>query len=154
MTKERAAYPSEEADKYIVRFPPGMRDQLKESAKANGRTMNAEIVARLEQTLKGDSSNALIVDQASQIWELRRQILSDHLAMAEALEALAPNEADHERVTEALRTAIGETRKDAAAAIKQMGAELSKRYGNDGLSIINELFERFTQDHEALTRKK
>lgn len=31
-----------------LRLPDGMRDQLKQSAEANGRSMNAEIVARLE----------------------------------------------------------------------------------------------------------
>ena len=36
-------------DKYIVRFPDGMRDKLKAEAKANNRTLNAEIVARLAQ---------------------------------------------------------------------------------------------------------
>lgn len=154
MTTERAAYPSEEADKYIVRFPPGMRDQLKESAKANGRTMNAEIVARLEQTLKGDSSNALIVDQANQIWELRQQILSDHLAMTGALQALMETEDKHEQVTASLRAAIGDTRNEAAAAIKRISSELALRHGENGLLIGNDLFERFTQDHEKLTRKK
>lgn len=38
-------------DKYIVRFPEGMRDQLKAEAKRNNRTLNAEIVARLEGSL-------------------------------------------------------------------------------------------------------
>ncbi|RYE42618.1 MAG: Arc family DNA-binding protein [Hyphomicrobiales bacterium] len=38
------------ADKYIVRFPDGMREQIAATAKANNRTMNAEIVARLDQT--------------------------------------------------------------------------------------------------------
>lgn len=37
-------------DKYIIRFPDGMRDRLKEAAKANNRTMNAELVARLEES--------------------------------------------------------------------------------------------------------
>lgn len=38
------------ADKYIVRFPAGMRDRIAEAAKANNRSMNAEIVARLQAT--------------------------------------------------------------------------------------------------------
>lgn len=45
-------------DKYIVRFPEGMRDQLKAEAKRNNRTLNSEILARLEaslrETLKSD----------------------------------------------------------------------------------------------------
>lgn len=46
------------ADKYIVRFPDGMRDRIAEAAKANNRSMNAEIVARLEQTLAGNHGAA------------------------------------------------------------------------------------------------
>ncbi|OUM01781.1 Arc family DNA-binding protein [Variovorax sp. JS1663] len=37
-------------DKYIVRFPEGMRERIAEVAKANNRSMNAEIVARLESS--------------------------------------------------------------------------------------------------------
>lgn len=36
------------ADKYIVRFPDGMRDRIAEAAKQNNRSMNAEVVARLQ----------------------------------------------------------------------------------------------------------
>lgn len=43
----------QQQDKYIVRFPPGMRDRLKEAAAANNRSMNAEIVARLQKSLEG-----------------------------------------------------------------------------------------------------
>lgn len=45
---EKPAYPSDTADKVLVRMPDGMREQLKAAAKANNRTMNAEIVARLQ----------------------------------------------------------------------------------------------------------
>ena len=38
------------ADQYPFRFPEGMRDRIKTAAKANRRSMNAEIIARLEQT--------------------------------------------------------------------------------------------------------
>ncbi len=36
------------SDKYIVRLPDGMRDEIKVAARAAGRSMNAEIVHRLE----------------------------------------------------------------------------------------------------------
>ena len=48
MTKDDAQFPSQVADKYVVRFPDGMRDRIAEVAKANGRSMNAEIISRLE----------------------------------------------------------------------------------------------------------
>lgn len=38
------------ADKYVVRFPDGMRDRIAEIAKESGRSMNAEIVQRLGQS--------------------------------------------------------------------------------------------------------
>lgn len=42
--------PSRKLDQYIVRFPDGMRDRIKEAAEVSGRSMNAEIVARLESS--------------------------------------------------------------------------------------------------------
>ncbi len=37
------------ADKYVLRMPDGMRDKLAALAKANNRSMNAEIVGLLQQ---------------------------------------------------------------------------------------------------------
>ncbi|WP_028310992.1 Arc family DNA-binding protein [Derxia gummosa] len=44
--------PSRTAEQFVVRFPDGMRDRIAEAAKANNRSMNAEIVARLEASFK------------------------------------------------------------------------------------------------------
>jgi uncharacterized protein Yka (UPF0111/DUF47 family) len=49
-------------DKFIVRLPDGMRERIAHEAKVNGRSMNAEIVERLERTLESD-------DVVSQLWE-------------------------------------------------------------------------------------
>lgn len=35
----------------MLRFPDGVRDRIAEAAKANNRSMNAEIVARIERSL-------------------------------------------------------------------------------------------------------
>lgn len=43
-------YPSEKLDKFMLRFPDGMRDAIREAAEASGRSMNAEIIHRLQQT--------------------------------------------------------------------------------------------------------
>lgn len=50
----RDPYPSETSDRFIVRFPDGMRDRLKAIAAENGRSLNAEIVYRLQETLMMD----------------------------------------------------------------------------------------------------
>jgi hypothetical protein len=42
-------YPSQVQDKFVLRLPDGMRDRIKAAAEANNRSMNAEIVAALEE---------------------------------------------------------------------------------------------------------
>ena len=46
---DRDKYPSELAERFQVRMPAGLRDRIAEAAKQNGRSMNAEILAVLEQ---------------------------------------------------------------------------------------------------------
>ncbi|MVW64536.1 Arc family DNA-binding protein [Massilia sp. NEAU-DD11] len=46
------------ADKYVLRMPDGMRDKITELAKANGRSMNAEIVLILQQAIDGHAANS------------------------------------------------------------------------------------------------
>lgn len=49
---------SRSSDKYIVRLPDGMRDQIAAAAKKNSRSMNAEIVARLLISLEGEQNQS------------------------------------------------------------------------------------------------
>ncbi|TDQ40008.1 Arc family DNA-binding protein [Thiopseudomonas denitrificans] len=54
-TAKKATFTSSRsADKFVVRFPDDMRDRIAEVAKHNHRSMNSEIVARLETSLKQD----------------------------------------------------------------------------------------------------
>lgn len=48
-------YPSQMQDKFNLRFPEGMRDAIAERAKANGRSMNSEIVKILADALYFES---------------------------------------------------------------------------------------------------
>lgn len=50
----------QDQDKYVVRFPDGLRDRLKQEASANNRSLNAEIIARLVTSL-----DPLVVDVKS-----------------------------------------------------------------------------------------
>jgi hypothetical protein len=45
---EKDKYPSELAERFQIRLPPGLRDRIKATAEANGRSMNTEIVSTLE----------------------------------------------------------------------------------------------------------
>lgn len=50
--------PSITADKYMVRFPDGMREEIKRIASENERTINGEIVYRLKKSLKAEKEPA------------------------------------------------------------------------------------------------
>ena len=44
-------YSSRTADKFVVRLPDGMRERIAVVARNHHRSMNSEIIARLEQSL-------------------------------------------------------------------------------------------------------
>ena len=50
--------PSKLLDQYTVRFPDGMRDEIKTAAKTSERSMNAEIVFRLRKSFEEKSGSA------------------------------------------------------------------------------------------------
>jgi Arc-like DNA binding domain len=60
---ERKLYPSEQQDRFIVRLPNGMRDKIGVAARANKRSMNAEIVQRLEASFSSAGEPLLVVNQ-------------------------------------------------------------------------------------------
>jgi hypothetical protein len=41
-----------ESDKFMLRFPEGMRDRIAEAAKLSGRSMNTEIIARVQSSFE------------------------------------------------------------------------------------------------------
>lgn len=64
------------AEQYTVRFPDGLRDRIKAAADASGRSMNAEIIKRLEDSFDapvlGEEQVLLIVIDADghpQSWD-------------------------------------------------------------------------------------
>lgn len=68
MTIETTKRTAQAADKYIVRLPPGMRDEIAAAAKANSRSMNSEIIDRLQRSFEGGAtgleefSDAVLLD--------------------------------------------------------------------------------------------
>lgn len=66
----KSSSPAADLDKVIIRLPDGMRDKLKEQAKANNRSLNAEIVDRLETLGDGGLLDRLKrqADMINQLW--------------------------------------------------------------------------------------
>lgn len=53
---KKQVHPSAKLDQYIVRFPNGMRDVIKDAAERNYRTMNAEIIYQLSRAYAHDET--------------------------------------------------------------------------------------------------
>lgn len=62
---------SRTADKFVVRLPDGLRDKIFDVSGENQRSMNGEIVYRLEQSLRDDQ---VIATQSELIKLLTRRV--------------------------------------------------------------------------------
>jgi hypothetical protein len=56
----KPAYPSDEQDKFMLRLPLGMRDKIKSAAASNNRSMNAEILALLQENYPEYDATGLV----------------------------------------------------------------------------------------------
>lgn len=61
-----AIYSSRTADKFVVRLPDGMRERIADHAHNNHRSMNSEIISRLEASMAADENNDS--EQSSNGW--------------------------------------------------------------------------------------
>jgi sensor histidine kinase YesM len=52
-------YPSQTADRFLLRFPDGMRERIAESAASNNRTMTKEVILRLQQSFEPSNTEQL-----------------------------------------------------------------------------------------------
>ncbi len=87
-------FPSHKLDRYIVRLPDGMRELIAEAAAKAGRSMNAEIVHRLQQSFFS----------AEQHENMNKQMLQAMAIIAkyEALNAIAKRTPTQEREYQAV----------------------------------------------------
>jgi hypothetical protein len=46
-------YPSDAADRFMLRLPEGMRERIRSEAAKNRRSMNSEVVFHLERAFRG-----------------------------------------------------------------------------------------------------
>lgn len=67
---KQAIYSSRTADKFVVRLPDGMRERIAEVARTHHRSMNSEIIARLERTLLDEAGEGGDVPPSTHVEEL------------------------------------------------------------------------------------
>ena len=129
MEKKPQDTESRHADKYVVRFPSGMRDRIREASETSGRSMNAEIVARLQESFDGAGS-------ASDVRHLKREIdLKD----------------EHNRMLSVLLRAAGEEMGDTPLGrtcrrITSFGEEFDRRFeSNDFAGAMNLFLTQYSK---------
>ena len=103
----REKYPSEMLDQYMVRFPEGMRDRLKDAAATNKRSMNAEILARLETSFALDPES---VDS------VRRRVFGSDLTNEQVMEEVSPEEMLEAHLQRSIREAVSKTLDELSSA--------------------------------------
>jgi plasmid stability protein len=82
--------PVRDYDRFIVRFPEGMRDRLVARAKASGRSMNAEIASILADALDEPDEGRLqfLLQQRAGAERLMANKLEDADALQEQIKAM------------------------------------------------------------------
>lgn len=90
-------------DKFMLRLPDGMRERIRAAAAENGRSMNAEIVFRLEATLAYEA-----MDDWADNRKLRAEAdLNEKISEATALDRITDKMVDRisERIIEQVLSA-------------------------------------------------
>ncbi|MHB0763358.1 Arc family DNA-binding protein [Stutzerimonas sp. NM35] len=79
-----ADYKSRTAEKFVIRLPDGMRSRIADMALVSRRSMNSEIIQRLEQSFVAENSSQSLEEQLDELLrraaQLSNQILADRNA--------------------------------------------------------------------------
>lgn len=89
--------PSRDLDKFVLRLPSGMRDEIAAAATKSGRSMNAEIVHRIESSISLEARVAALDEQTQRLW---RQLVIAHDHLFQADPAFAARVIDAEKVAQ------------------------------------------------------
>lgn len=121
MKKEQ--YPSEAADRYIVRFPEGMRDEIKHAAEASGRSMNAEIIQRLKSSVEDEDVLKLLLPPETERALFTDAAVNDMEAEERAVQILQANYGHGGEYTASLSRVEGLAKENAelASLVATMG---------------------------------
>jgi len=124
-------YPSEAADRYIVRFPDGMRDRLKKKAEENRRSLNAEIVQRLAWSFE-TAADTLRLELTDELWN------------ALEADASANDLTIYEHAVQILQSAVG-NQSERASQFRQ-----AQRVASEKENILEEYKLLAKQRHDLL----
>lgn len=65
------------SDQFVVRFPEGLRDKIKDLADKSGRSMNAEILVALQQHIEAEATvegEPTVIDGSDHIDRIEKKL--------------------------------------------------------------------------------
>lgn len=127
--------------KTALRLPPELHATVHEAAQKNGRSYNAELLERIQGSFSASASDAVVLDQARQIWQLRGKVMQSSFVMAQALNVLRGKDDDAADAMKALEEAINATKDDAHDFLKKLIQEQAERTGDLEYNFVKEYFD-------------
>jgi hypothetical protein len=124
-----------------LRMLPELRAKVEASAKESGRSMNAEVVARLEASYKLEDAMDLVLDQAKQIKELRYLLMQSNFSMAHAFQVLSGTDDDRDGCLRALSDTLHHTAEEASGHFKHLLNEYLEREGISPEAFAKKIYE-------------
>lgn len=89
---------SRTADKFVVRLPDGMRERVAQVARDNHRSMNSEIIERLEQSLLNDPRIGAQAQAGSADDNLKSELARAYKIIDRLLQNADPTQVDIQEV--------------------------------------------------------
>ncbi|WP_237860656.1 Arc family DNA-binding protein [Pseudomonas sp. PGPR81] len=89
---------SRTADKFVVRLPDGMRERVAQVARDNHRSMNSEIIERLEQSLLNDQRIGAQAQSGSADDNLKSELARAYKIIDRLLQNADPTQVDIQEV--------------------------------------------------------
>ena len=114
-------FPSRGLDKFVLRLPDGMRDKIGVAARANKRTMNAEIVQRLEASFSSTDEPLQVVNENTAEADMILELKNFRAEFAEFLETIGlPDFSDEGTAIRETRRIVGELLEAVKALTKSI----------------------------------
>jgi len=114
-------FPSRGLDKFVLRLPEGMRDKIGVAARTNKRTMNAEIIQRLDASFSSTNEPLQVVKENTAEADMFLELKSLRAEFAELTDKIGVSDfAGHGTAIRETRRIVGELLEAVKALTKSI----------------------------------
>jgi len=143
----------EDYQRVTIRIPPELHADLRRVSDASERSINAEIIKRLTDSIAEDDRKAVL--QHGDPYMMIARTAQDITEMAQAIlsaNVVAATNADPDKT--AIKKTPGITRNEAMASISESERELLELYNDISITKRSAVMSSMLSLHDALTEKK